>query len=375
MKLLFDSNRSLPSRILSCLLLCVVISFAVWYFEFNGRAQLEPLFPGLPLTKIVYSLLILIGVVVTYGFGVVYARGAVIKSKGIPGEVKMLKNALKFFLVLFGFIFFVWAWFSVGAIGTLFFTFGGMFLGWSLQAPISGVAAWMLISIMRPFRVGDRIQLPSFGLVGDVVDVSALYTTLNQVGGSVGSEEPADRTILIPNAMLFGALVINYTPKHQDELIKQSHSHNEKKAGDISSYMLDEFVLRLTFDSDWDEAERILLETAREVTAEIIRETGEQPYIRADMADWYGVFMRLRFLTNATMRPKIIHEISKRVFKAIQSNSKVDFAIPYIYSDKKGQDMAPPMSIRNMVSTSRSPSDATPRSNFDKMSSLSQGQE
>jgi small-conductance mechanosensitive channel len=375
MKLIFESNRSLSSRILLGVLLCITIGFVVWHSEFGGQALLEPLFPNLPLTQIMYSLLILVGVTLAYVQGVVLARGHVIKSKGTPGEVKMLKNALKFFLLLLGFIFFIWAWFSVGAIGTLFFTFGGMFLGWSLQAPISGVAAWMLVSIMRPFRVGDRIQLPSFGLVGDVVDVSVLYTTLNQVGGSVGSEEPADRTILIPNAMLFGALVINYTPKHQDELIRQSHTHNQKKDGDISSYMLDEFVLRLTFDSDWDEAERILLETAREVTADIIRETGEQPYIRADMADWYGVFMRLRFLTNATMRPKIIHEISKRVFKAIQNNSKVDFAIPYIYSDKKGQDMAPPLSIRNMVSTSRATGDESPRSSFDKMSPLSQGQE
>lgn len=372
MKLMFESKRSPLSRIVLYLLLCILTGFVVWYSQFGGADRLDPLFPRLPLMKILYSLLILAGVTGAYVMGVIYARQHVIKSRGTPGEVAMLKNALKFFLVLLGFMLFIWAWFSVGAIGTIFFTFGGMFLGWSLQAPISGVAAWMLISIMRPFRVGDRIQLPSFGLVGDVVDVSALYTTLNQVGGSVGSEEPADRTILIPNAMLFGALVINYTPKHQDELIRQSHQHNQKKDGDISSYMLDEFVLRLTFDSDWDEAERILLETAREVTADIIQATGEQPYIRADMADWYGVFMRLRFLTNATMRPKIIHEISKRVFKAIQNNSKVDFAIPFIYSDKKGQDMAPPLSIRQMVSSSSSPSDTTSRSQFQTMGPLSQ---
>ena len=353
MKMIFESNRSLTSRILSYVILFVLLGISLWYFKFDGRQKLDPLIPAFPTTKFLYSLIILAGIAVAYGIGVFYARYSVVKSKGIPGEVKMLKTAMKFFLSLLGLILFIWAWFSVGAIGTLFFTFGGMFLGWSLQAPISGVAAWMLISIMRPFRVGDRIQFPTFGLVGDVVDISALYTTLNQVGGSVGSEEPADRTILIPNAMLFGALVINYTPKHQDELIRQSHLKNEKKEGDISSYMLDEFVLRLTFDSDWDEAERILLETAREVTADIIRETGEQPYIRADMSDYYAVFMRLRFLTNATMRPKIIHEISKRIFKAFQSNKKVDFAIPYIYSNNKGQDMAPAMSIRNMVSLSK----------------------
>jgi hypothetical protein len=124
--------------------------------------------------------------------------------------------------------------------------------------------------------------------------------------------------------------------------------------------MLDEFVLRLSFDSDWDEAEKILLDSAKEVTADIIQKTGQEPYIRSDMSDWYGVYMRLRFMTIATDRPKIIHEISKKVFKSIQASKNVDLAIPYIYSFRKGLQWAPPYSLEN-VNTIRmgTPSDTT----------------
>jgi hypothetical protein len=66
------------------------------------------------------------------------------------------------------------------------------------------------------------------------------------------------------------------------------------------------------------------------------------------MTDWYGVFLRLRFMTLATDRPRIIHEISKRVFKSVQASKNVDLAIPYIYSFRKGHQWAPPYSLDNV---------------------------
>jgi len=207
-----------------------------------------------------------------------------------------------------------------------------MFLGWALQQPVSGLAAWLMVTVKRPFRVGDRVQLPSFGLVGDVTDVGVMYTVLNQVGGAVGSEEAVGRNILIPNAMLFSNLVINYTPRLENGLLEDNPALKEARG---SSYILDEVVARITFDSDWNTAEKILLEAAREVTESIMKETGEEPYIRSDMYD-YGVYMRLRYMTLATDRPRIKYEIEKRAFQEFQMNEKVDFAIPYVYSAKKG---------------------------------------
>ena len=263
------------------------------------------------------TLAIVLAILAGYQLGVLTIKGLIKVRHGAPGEVNMLSGVLRVaagvaivaaVLALFG---------VLGPVGTALGAFSGLILGWSLQAPVSGIAAWIMVSVMRPFRIGDRIQLPSLGLVGDVVELTPMYTKLNQVGGAVSSEEAVNRPILIPNAMLFSQVAINYTAR-QD-----------------AAYILDEVVTRITYDTDWDEAERILLGAAGEVTGEIIAQTGQEPYVRAEMYD-YGVYLRLRFMTRATDRPRITYEIIKRVFQEFQRSARVDFAIPFVYSYRKG---------------------------------------
>jgi len=196
-------------------------------------------------------------------------------------------------------------------------TFGGLLLGWSLQAPVSGFAAWVLVSLKRPFRPGDRIQFPNLGLTGDVKDTGIMYTVLDQVGGSIGSEEAVGRFILVPNAMLFSQVVINYTVLQE------------------AAYMLDEVVVRITYNSDWEIAEAVLLKAAHDVTGDVIAATGVTPYIRSDLYD-YGVYLRLRYQTPVKDRAEVAYKIQKRIFEDIQSTPKVDLAIPYIYSYRAG---------------------------------------
>ncbi len=207
----------------------------------------------------------------------------------------------------------------LGTVGGVAAGFAGLLLGWSLQSPVSGIAAWMLVTLKRPFRISDRVLFPSLGLIGDVKSIGLMYTVLDQVGGAIGSEEAIGRNILIPNAMLFSQVAINYTPKAE------------------AAYFLDEVVIRMTYDSDWDAAEAILLDAARVVTAEVIRETGQEPYIRSDMWD-YGILLRLRYMTMAKDRPRITHEIVRHIFKAVQRDPRVDMAIPFVYSFRKSTD-------------------------------------
>jgi small-conductance mechanosensitive channel len=262
-------------------------------------------------------LMILTAVLAGYHLGALTIKWNVQIRRGAPGEVSMLTGVLRVLagvavvaaiLYLFG---------QLQAVGTALGAFSGLLLGWSLQAPVSGMAAWIMISLKRPFRIGDRVQLPSLGLVGDIMEISPMYTVLNQVGGAVGSEEAVNRPILIPNAMLFSQVVINYTAR-QD-----------------AAFILDEVVVRITYDTDWDEAERILMNAAHQATGDVIAQTGQQPYVRSDMYD-YGVYMRLRYMTKATERPRTTYEIIKRIFQDFQRSARVDFAIPYVYSFRKG---------------------------------------
>jgi len=239
------------------------------------------------------------------------------RRRGSIGEVKMLTALARIFAVLIVITVLLSATGALARWAAVASAFIGMLLGWSLQAPVSGIAAWILVTIKRPFRIGDRVLFPSLNLVGDVLEVGLMYTKLDQVGGSIGSEDAIGRNILIPNAMLFGQVAINYTPQQ------------------AAAYFLDEVVTRITFDSDWDAAEKIMIDAASRVTSDIIKETGKEPYVRADMYD-YGVYMRLRYMTLAMDRPRMSHEILSIIFKEFQHHPRVDFAIPFVYSYKKG---------------------------------------
>jgi hypothetical protein len=137
------------------------------------------------------------------------------------------------------------------------------------------------------------------------------------VGGSIGSEEAVGRHILVPNAMLFSQVVINFTVRQE------------------AAYMLDEVVARITYDSDMQKAESILLEAAQKITGDIIKVTGIQPYIRSDLYD-YGLYLRLRFQTAVKDRARIAYEINKEIVEKIQHTPSVDLAIPFIYSYRSG---------------------------------------
>jgi len=264
--------------------------------------------------------LIWISTMVIYRLSKELLNRTMLHLRRTTGEIMMLVKFLKYILIVMAVLFSIHQVYPIDTLLIAFGAFSGLFLGWALQQPITGMAAWIFISIKRPFKIGDRIYLPTLNIVGDVIDLDIFYTVLNQVGGTVGSEEATGRIVLIPNAMLFSTPVINYT----------------KVEG--SPYILDEVVVKVSFDSDWDEAERIMIRAAEEVTKDIIEATGVKPYTRADLYD-YGVMMRLRYMTLAKDRVRISYEIVKRIVKEFQRNDRVDFAIPYVYSYQVGKRM------------------------------------
>ena len=203
-----------------------------------------------------------------------------------------------------------------GSLKTLGISAGflGMVLGWSLQAPVTGIAAWLMLILKRPFKIGDRVIIA--GITGDVMDITLTHVILNQVGGTVSSEERSGRGILIPNAILFGQTITNYTLEEE--------------------YILVEVPVRITFESDWQEAEHILVKAAQQVTEDIIKETAEEPFIRAELFD-AGVMMRLRYKTRPVDRAKSLSDIVKIIFHEFAKSDTVEFCYAHsevIYSWK-----------------------------------------
>ena len=198
--------------------------------------------------------------------------------------------------------------------------FLGMVIGWSLQAPVTGVAAWLMLILKRPFRIGQRVIIA--GIKGDVVDITLTHVILDQVGGTIVGEERSGRSILIPNAILFSQTITNYTFEVE--------------------YILSEVPVRITFQSDWEEAEKILVGAAKQVTANTIGITGEEPYIRAELFD-AGILMRLRYRTTPEDYAKDVNDIVKIIHKAFSENDNVEFCYPHsevLYSMKNPPPVA-----------------------------------
>ena len=213
---------------------------------------------------------------------------------------------------------------SIAALG-ISAAFLGMVIGWSLQAPVTGIAAWLMIILKHPFRIGDRIIIS--GIIGDVTDINLTHVVLNQVGGTIGGEEKSGRGVLIPNATLFQQVIYNYTIE--------------------SEYILDEVPVLITYDSDFNEAERILLDAARVVTKDIIEETGEEPFIRAEFFE-SGTRIRLRYKTMAKDRQRITSEIVRIVFSEFGASPRVEFCYPHMelfYRAKVVGDVVPAIGI------------------------------
>ncbi len=231
--------------------------------------------------------------------------------------------------------FFIWRYvfmFSMG--GVIVFLFSDVFgliglsltfivtlMGWGIRNPVTNLAAWLLIILKKPYRIGDRVILG--GIIGDVENISVMYTQMEQVGGTIGGEEKSGRSVLIPNQHLFRWNVINYT---RDE-----------------KYILDEVIIRLTYRSDIRRAEQIMCEQAAEVTADIVAETGETPYVLFEFIP-SGVVGKLRYRVVAVKRQSTSTLIVERISKTFMQVGGIEFA--YVKRESllrpKGEASLPP---------------------------------
>ena len=101
----------------------------------------------------------------------------------------------------------------------------GLAIGLALQGSLANLAGGVLIILLKPFRLGDWIEVQ--GVSGSVKDISLFYTKLNTFGNQL---------VIIPNGQLSNDNIINYSAEkiRRDEIIIGiSYESNMKEAKDI----------------------------------------------------------------------------------------------------------------------------------------------
>jgi small-conductance mechanosensitive channel len=96
-------------------------------------------------------------------------------------------------------------------LGSLTVAFGvaGAGIAFALQEVIVSVAGWLAVSFGHFYGTGDRIQLG--GIVGDVIDIGVLRTTVIECGEWIKGDSYSGRIVRIANSSVFKEPVFNYS--------------------------------------------------------------------------------------------------------------------------------------------------------------------
>jgi small-conductance mechanosensitive channel len=96
-------------------------------------------------------------------------------------------------------------------LGQLTVVFGviGAGIAFALQEVVASFAGWVAISLGDFYNPGDRVQLG--GIIGDVIDIRILRTTVMELGGWVRSDLYNGRIVRIANSCVFKEPVYNYS--------------------------------------------------------------------------------------------------------------------------------------------------------------------
>jgi small-conductance mechanosensitive channel len=156
--------------------------------------------------------------------------------------------------------------FAAGAVVILFIWLGsgsdltvamgilGAGIAFASQEVIGSFAGYVSIVTGNLYHIGDRVRIGE--VMGDVLDISMLRTTVMEIGEWVHADQYTGRIVTIANRFVFSAPVFNYTQHWR--------------------YLWDEIMIPITYSSDWRRAGEIMLERGQSYTSHLQEQAQEQ---------------------------------------------------------------------------------------------------
>jgi len=191
----------------------------------------------------------------------------------------------------------------------------------ALKDVVSNFAGWLFIISRRPFSVGDRIQIGNHA--GDVIDTRFFQFTLMEIGNWVNADQSTGRIIHIPNGMVLSEVLANYSKGFQ--------------------YIWNEIPVLITFESNWQEAKKILQKIADKDAEQLskaaekrVKEASKKfmilysrltPIVYTSVQD-SGVLLTIRYLCEPQRRRDSEQVIWEDVLKEFAGHEDIDLAYP-----------------------------------------------
>jgi len=143
---------------------------------------------------------------------------------------------------------------AIGDLGVWLTSLGlvGFGVTFALQKPILNFVGWLTILFNGTYSLGDRIKVGD--VRGDIIEIRMMYTVMD--GLLPNTDELSGKIITIPNEMVLTGSITNFTFN--------------------GVYLWDELSIDITYESNWDKAEKLLKEVTFKVVNDYAKKTSNE---------------------------------------------------------------------------------------------------
>lgn len=186
-----------------------------------------------------------------------------------------------------------------------------------LRGLIHNIIGFFIIRRRKYFEEGFRVEIN--GILGDVIDVNPISFTLLEVRNWLSSDSNTGRIIRVPNSIIF---------EESMEMISPT-----------SRFIYQEIQYTLSFDSNWQEAERIMKEAGALYYEKILKSSlkddkkflsilGEtsEPIFSLNTDD-SGIIVNLRYLVDYENGTRIRTLLQRKILNEFEKNKDINFAV------------------------------------------------
>jgi small-conductance mechanosensitive channel len=237
-----------------------------------------------------------------------------------PSHMHTLRMLARNTVLIIGSVVILSIWLGFGSSFTVAMGILGAGIAFASQEVIGSFAGYLNIVTGSLFRIGDRVRIGN--IIGDVLDISVLRTTVMEIGEWVKADQYTGRVVTIANRTVFSDPVFNYTQHWR--------------------YLWDEIMIPITYDSNWRRGAEIMLEHGQEYSADcqtqakgelsdmmqrypVLPDTPVEPTLYTVMTDNW-IEMTLRYVVDARERRTVKGQLHRELLQHFEAEPDITVA-------------------------------------------------
>ena len=208
--------------------------------------------------------------------------------------------------------------------------FVGLIVSLGSSTVIGNIIAGLVITYMRPFKIGDRIQLND--TTGNIIEKTPLVTRIRT---------PKNEVVTVPNSFVMSSHTVNYsTSAREYGLI----IHSEVSIG---------------YDIPWRKVNELLIDAALNTPGVV---DDPRPFVLdTSLSDWYPVYQVNAYIKEADKMPQIYSNLHQNIQDKF-NEAGIEIMSPHYMAMRDGNETTIPKDdLRNTSPTDKTAQESKPK--------------